>query len=302
MTNPLERDYDTIIDTLRSGDCVPFLGAGASLGYEGVSLPTGGELARKLAEECGYHGYGSDDFLRICQFYELKRGPAALRRAIIRHLRIPDVKPSAVHRTLARFPVTHVLTTNYDELMEEAFRDAGKSPHVAVYNILAATTEEVRAGTEECPIVYKMHGSLDQPTSMICTEDHVVQFLARLIHEEPPLPNSIKELFENRSLLFIGYGLRDWNVRVMIRSMRWRNPPNWIKSFAIQRKPNDQDWADDWESAVLYWNNRENIQCFDKDALEFVLELNKRYGDTLHPPLPGMPPAALAAAPPPPDV
>ncbi len=290
MTNPTEDDYNTIIDTLKSGDCVPFLGAGASLGYEGIGLPTAGELAKKLAEECGYHGAGSDDFLRVCQYYELKRDPRRLRRSIIEKLSIEGVKPSAIHRHLASFPITHVLTTNYDRLMEQAFRDQGKDPEVAVYNIQAISTAELRPGTEARPVVYKMHGSMDDPTSMICTEDHVVQFLARLIHEEPPLPNSIKELFENRSFLFIGYGLRDWNVRVMIRSMRWRNPAGWIKSFAIQRKPENAEFADDWESAVLYWNNRENIQCFDKDALEFVQELGRRYGESL----PSRGPAAVS--------
>jgi NAD-dependent SIR2 family protein deacetylase len=294
MTGPTDDDYNTIIDTLKSGDCVPFLGAGASLGYEGVGLPTAGELARKLAAECGYRGSGSDDFLRVCQYYELKRDPRRLRKAIIEQLSVPGVKPSAIHRLLATFPVTHVLTTNYDKLMEQAFRDEGKDPDVAVYNIQAKTTEELRPGTKDNPVVYKMHGSMDDPTSMICTEDHVVQFLARLIHEEPPLPNSIKELFENRSFLFIGYGLRDWNVRVMIRSMRWRNPVGWIKSFAIQRKPENVEFAADWESAVLYWNNRENIQCFDEDALDFVQELGRRY--TLSP---VKPPDTLPAIPPP---
>ena len=110
--------------------------------------------------------------------------------------------------------------------MERAFKDATppKNPQVAYYHFQSSTPQELKAGTKESPVVYKLHGTMEEPASMICTEDDVVQFLAQIIREDPGLPSSITELFQRRSFLFVGYGLRDWNVRVLIRALRGRKP------------------------------------------------------------------------------
>jgi NAD-dependent SIR2 family protein deacetylase len=274
-----DEQWDRIIEKIKDGCCVPFLGAGASMGFEGPGLPNAKELAKELAVKCGYKGLDQEDFLRVCQYYELKKDAADLRRFIIARLKSPNIRPGKVHRTLAKLPLTHIITTNYDVLMETALLEENKQPVTVVHNIRRLrTAPKLRPGTVQAPVVYKLHGSVEDPTSMICTEDDMVQFVARVIHEEPGLPASIKELFQTCSFLFIGYGLRDWNVRVMIRAMRWAFPlRDWTTSFAIQRRPSDAGFADDWENSVMYWNRKEQIECYDKDVLEFMSELGARY-------------------------
>jgi hypothetical protein len=269
-------DWEAIIKALKSSQCVPFLGAGASLNFEGPGLPTASALAKDLAQESDYQGADKGDFLRVCQFYEMKYGRQVLRLEISKRLSVRGVTPGKVHRILAKLPVTHVLTTNYDRLMERAFENEGKKPEVRFYDILAGGAGDVPTATVEQPVVYKMHGTMDRETSMICTEDDVVQFLARIFREEPGLPRPIKELFEKRSFLFIGYGLRDWNVRVLIRALRFNNPSDWIKSFAVQRRPGPPFGAD-FDAAVTYFGRRESISVFDRDASDFMDELDQRY-------------------------
>jgi len=287
-------DWNAIVRTLRDGDgVVPFLGAGASLGFAGPSLPTGGELAKILAGICQYPGVEQEDFLRVCQYYELWSDPQELRREIVQQISVKGAKPGAIHQTLASFPLTHVLTTNYDRFMETAFQDAGKSPKVIVHDAFSTTAPKVPAGTEKCPVVYKLHGELDNPPSMICTEDDVIQFLARLLRDDPPLPESVKALFESRPFLFIGYGLRDWNIRVLLRAMRPRNRQGYIKSYAIQRRPTDEGLAQEWDRTVIYWDKRENITCYDYEAREFLTMLGNLYNRRSAPQPAG---AGLAAA------
>jgi hypothetical protein len=266
-----------VIKTIKIGECVPFIGAGASMGVNVSGVPTGSELARKIADECNYHGAERDDFLRVCQFCELTDGPHLLRKCIVENLNEARSTPSAVHMTLAELPVTHVLTTNFDSLMERAFKTAQKKPNVVIHDFRSKRAVNVPQGSKDEPVVFKLHGSVDQPSSMVCTEDDVVQFLAGLIHEQPPLPASIRQLFESRSFLFIGYGLRDWNIRVMIRTLRWNNPqPDWIRSFAIQRRPPDKRLAVDFDNMVIYWNRKEGILCFDADAGTFSTQLKEK--------------------------
>jgi hypothetical protein len=277
MSTLTDEAWRLVIKTIKMGDCVPFVGAGASMGLSVSGVPTAGELARKIAAECNYHGADVDDFLRVCQFCELTDGPHLLRKSIVEHLNEASSTPSPVHMTLAELPVTHVLTTNFDTLMERAFKTAQKKPNVVTHDFRSKRAANVPQGSKDEPIVFKLHGSVDQPSSMVCTEDDVVQFLAGLIHEQPPLPTSIRQLFESRSFLFIGYGLRDWNIRVMIRTLRWNNPqPDWIRSFAIQRRPPDKRLAVDFDNMVIYWSRREGILCFDADAGTFSKQLKEK--------------------------
>jgi hypothetical protein len=297
-----EDDWDAILNAVAEGDCVPFLGAGASLGFEGrPGLPTAKELAVDLAKLCQYEGADPEDFLRVCQYYELKKkSRSTLRQHIIKKLTVPGVEPGTIHRTLASLPVTHVITTNYDCLMERAFEEVGKSPKVAVHDIISRISPKVPSGTSQNPIVYKMHGTMKSAATMICTEDDAVQFLAGLFKKDPGLPATIQTLFEERSLLFIGYGLRDWNIRVLIRALRYRKgmPIDWTQSFAIQRRPNKPEDASDWEHTLVYWESRENIKCFDVDAAEFALELGRRFQSRISPPSSAPPPTPAPFVPP----
>jgi hypothetical protein len=268
-----------LVNGIRDEECLIFLGAGASTVPDGeVGLPTGGELSRQLATECGYPGADKSDFLRVCQYYELMQDGHRLRRSIIRKLSVPGLMPGKLHTLIASLPMKCVITTNYDRLMELAFQIRGKQPQVAIYDINGAPSNLSVSITETTPLVYKLHGSMDDPSTMLCTEDDIVQFLACIILGDPPLLPVVRQLFENHTILFIGYGLKDWNIRTMIRAMRGKKRAGWIKSFALQRQfDRSTVAAADWQQSVLYWDRKENVRCLDIDAIPFVEELVRRY-------------------------
>ncbi len=273
-------DWATLVGSIQDSDCLVFLGAGASTVLQGqVGLPTGGQLSQKLAAECEYPGLDKTDFLRVCQYYELVRDGHRLRKAISKELDIPNLRPGELHNLIAKLPIKYVLTTNYDSLMEMAFKDAGKNVRVVVYDIHETAQKEIDGATKERPVVYKLHGTIDDVGTMLCTEDDIVQFLACIILGNPPLMQGIKQLFEDYTMLFIGYGLRDWNIRTMIRAIRGvnRRDRDWVRSFALQRQRDLSEVAvADWKQTVMYWDKKENVQCLDIDAIEFVRELVKR--------------------------
>jgi hypothetical protein len=157
--------------------------------------------------------------------------------------------------------------------MEAAFESQNKSPTVAIFDIWSRALSPFAPGTIKNPVVYKLHGTLAETRTMICTEDDIIEFSARLLQADPDIPSVIRDVFETNSILFLGYGLRDWNVRVMLRALRVRRGNrgvDWAESFAVQRR------TADWDSVVLYFSDKENIKCFDVDALEFVEELCAR--------------------------
>ena len=277
-----DHDWDLIVERIRENKCVPFLGAGASLGFKGPGLPTGGELAQQLAVACKYPGADTRDLFRVAQFWEMTRDRLSLQEKISTLLRVPGVQPSLVHKSLARLPIPYVVTTNFDNLMEKAFEEneeKPKTPTVATYQ-MRGDAVRIAPGTASEPLVYKLHGSISiRDQKLIVTEDDVVEFLCCLMLRDPPLPDVITALFERYSILFIGYGLKDWNIRVMLRALRGgrRAQSAWVRSFAIQRKPDDPALCSEWETTVAYWDKEERLKCFDMDAIDFCTELVRRF-------------------------
>jgi hypothetical protein len=277
---PTDHDWNLIVRRIRANRCVPFLGAAASLGSAGrVGLPTGAELSERLAAACSYPGPDPYDLLRVAQYFQMVYDAEDLRSSIVRDLRARAASPGPVHTAIAAMPFHAVLTTNFDDLMERAFIEAKRTPNVGVYDLRANAGETLEIPTAQKPLVYKLHGSLDRPATILTTEDDIIEFLAALLLRNPDLPLVVKELFTDSSLLFIGYGLKDWNIRVMLRALRSgriRGRAE-VASFAIQRRPSAEDIAQEWEEAVLYWDRHESLRCFDMDATAFAEELQVRF-------------------------
>lgn len=279
MLQPADQDWQLILRRVRSENCIPFLGAGASLGFgNGAGLPTAAQLAANLALGCNYPCPNPTDLLRVAQYYEIVHDPHDLRTFIRDLILKAGARPSVVHTTLAALPFRVVLTTNFDKLMERAFEDAAKAPQTAYYERYGDRREPEKPTLHE-PLVYKLHGTIDELDSMVVTENDIVEFAACVMFGDPPLPEVIKGLFADDSLLFIGYGLKDWNVRVMLRAFREKRRPGKrsTASFAVQRRPAGDGLGQEWERTVLFWKEAEGLRCYDMDAVEFVTELKRRY-------------------------
>lgn len=280
-----DEDIDLIVERIHEERCVPFLGAGVSLGFNGAGLPTASGLAQSLANGCNYPGADKTDLFRIAQYYELVKDRTSLHRRIRTALQVPGVGPGRVHQVIASLPVRYVLTTNFDDLMERAFRDAQKVPEVRMYEMRGDRQQELPIGSREAPLVYKLHGSLDRTDcKMIVTEDDVIEFISCLMVGDPPLPSQIKRLFEDFSVLFIGYGLKDWTIRVMLRALKGGKTfgtPG-VTSFAVQRRPQDQGSGAEWDKSVIYWG-KSDLRCYDVDAVEFIEKLGRRFAPVEQP-------------------
>jgi hypothetical protein len=134
-----------------------------------------------------------------------------------------------------------IVTTNYDVLTEIALQDLGCS-----YDLVVHPTDNIeRAGSvmwwkhgadkpewvrpNELPIdlntttvVYKMHGSgfhaKGAIDSYVITEDDYIDFLSLMMSQQA-IPKLFMSHFYTRQFLFLGYGLRDWNFRVMLKNL-----------------------------------------------------------------------------------
>ncbi len=277
-----------IKESLLNGDVIPFLGAGASLGATpDEGLPSAHALARVLAAKTSFPEEQPPDLATVAQWYEVVAGRRPLHkelRSVFERRRFP---PTALHRYLAGVDAPMlIVTTNYDDLIEQAFEETQKP-----YDLVVHTTDRtlgdrllwwahgakepklVRAAKLDIDlatttVVYQMHGGIDRVEAArdqyVITEDDYVDFLTRLT-KRTAFPSIFAEPFEDRHFLFLGYGLRDWNLRVVLNKVQ----------RDLQRGLDLTSWAIDAHPSSLeqrFWQDR-GVEVFKMTIAEFLAEI-----------------------------
>src|SRR5262249_45940969 len=106
-------------EAILGGECVLFAGAGLS---RGAGLPDWGQLMDRLARELEIASRDGLDNLDLAQWFRQRFTPAGLEEIIRATFADPDAapRPTLAHYLLMSLPVRHVITTNYDDLLERA--------------------------------------------------------------------------------------------------------------------------------------------------------------------------------------
>jgi NAD-dependent SIR2 family protein deacetylase len=154
---------DTYAQALADQNAAIFAGAG-------LSIPAGmvdwKGLLKNIAREIGLDVKKEDDLITVAQFhYNEHGGRHKINQALI-HEFARRAKLTENHRILARLPIRTYWTTNYDTLIEESLKEAGKTPDVKTTVANLATTLPRRDA-----VVYKMHGDIAQPDKAVVTKD-----------------------------------------------------------------------------------------------------------------------------------
>jgi hypothetical protein len=221
-----EGDWDNLLANIEAGSCTPFLGAGACV----PRLPSATELAQEWAEKYGYPLEDGSDLSRVAQFLATTRSNTFPKLQIKKRfdgLLTPDPGPeNDLHALLASLPLPVYVTTNYDDLMFRALHAKGKDPRQELCrwnNLIKQSYPSIYDADPEfqpsvdAPLVYHLHGNTQFPPSLVLTEDDYLDFLINM--DEKLLPPRIQEAFTGASILFLGYGLNDWNFRLLFRTM-----------------------------------------------------------------------------------
>lgn len=273
-------------------------------------LPTGGELARHLARAYDYEEDDSDDLLQVSQFASLMNGPSVLKEEL-RKVFNGECPPTTVHRFFASLPRRLraagvpvpvdasgcgylIITTNYDDLLERALRAEGERFHTLTYiadgdepgwyrHKPPAGAAEVMRDPEKIqfdglPVVLKIHGAVyrDDPAhdSFVITEEHYIDCLARVHLFFDTLPKAIPARLQRANVLFLGYSLRDWNVRAMLHHLL-KEQKGQFQSWAVLNRPRAVD--------TKMWPLR-HVDIIAEDLDRYMAALDARLQTRLQPP------------------
>jgi DNA-binding SARP family transcriptional activator len=236
--------YEEVAAALLAGRLVPVVG------HDVAAL--GDELARRV-------GYDEDghDLARVAQFVALTRGSGPLHDELVSVLEA-SAAPTAVHRLLAALPpvlrsrgLPHQLlvTTSYDLALEQALLEAGeefdvvsyivtgrdrgrfahRDPSGATHVIDIPNTYASELSLERRTIVLKLHGGTDN--GFVVTEDDYIGYLA---HGDvaTAIPVGLAARLRRSHFLFVGYGMREWSLRLVFARMAAGEPLSY-RSWAV---------------------------------------------------------------------
>ncbi|WP_421937370.1 SIR2 family protein [Phenylobacterium sp.] len=269
------RDY---LKELEAGNAAIFAGAG-------LSAPAGfvdwRELLRGLADELDLNIDLESDLVSVAQFHVNAAGDNRnrLNQAVIDAL-AADNPPTHNHRTLARLPISTWWTTNYDQLIERALRDAGKIVDVKVDTLQLANTRPRRDA-----IVYKMHGDVDRPNEAVLTRDDYEGYNVK----RGAFTSALAGDLVSKTFLFLGFSFTDPNLEQVLSKVRLTFQKNQRRHFALFRRR--ARLADETEDAFVHAQARQlcvvadlkryNVEVIFVDSYdqidEILTELERRY-------------------------
>ena len=291
---------DDIAEALKEGRLVPFLGPGANLcGHpegnweQAPYAPSDRELAAYLSR-----GSGSRDIrelVQVSQDMELISSTSLSRE--LRSALTRNFKATPLHSLLASIPrilrenvespsYPLIVTSNYDDVLELEFKrqdeeydlasyiargkDRGKfslTPHGGTPVTLTKTNSYLLSFAERT-VILKIHGAVNRndpkEDGFVITEDHYIDYMVKkeFFNLVPP---ELGRKLRDGNLLFLGYRLRGWNLRIIMRRI-WGEETLRCDSWAIEDGP---------ATAEQYWRKR-NVAVLGLNLQQFVEEMEKR--------------------------
>ena len=267
-------------------------------------LPCAEELAAGLAERFGI-APAQLDLPGIAQYVYVTRGKPDLYRALRRLVTAdPTPGPvhrflARFPRTLRELGLEKryqlIVSTNFDMTLEQAFDDELEPYDLAVY--MASGPDKgkfVHFPAEGAPrpiadpnsytklpmgidydlertVILKIHGAVDGnigdyrwKENYVITEDHYIDYLSRSPIESL-VPVQVLDKLRESHCLFLGYTVRDWNLRVFLKRI-WEGSLG-AKSWAVGPDPDPVEkelWA------------QSNVDLYSSDLADYTAALHDR--------------------------
>lgn len=197
--------------------------------------------------------------------------------------------PWDAYKILASLELPVYITANLNKMLESALEEAGKRPRAMIspWNEYVISQEpmygpqrEAFGPTPETPLVYHLFGRLNEPDSVVLTEDDHFKYLIGVTKNADLVPTAVQEALTNRALLFLGFRLEDWNFRVLFQSLlsfegealRKYTKRRFVH-IAVQLEPEGLQNPEIARNYLEKYFGEENINLYWGSTEEFIKEL-----------------------------
>jgi hypothetical protein len=250
-----------------NGQLVLFLGSGVSAG---AGLPTWQELIEKLAAQTNIGIEAIEGLLErdlrdqatILERRWERNDGVSLRDSLAEMLQAD--RYALMHGLLTSLATKEAVTTNFDNLYEEAAMAAGKK--------LAVLPDNPQATDGRW--LLKLHGTVDEPDKIVLTRSDFLE----MPRQHRALMGLVQGLLMMRHLVFVGYSLRDEDFHELIhelRTARGNNVASIVRGTVLTLRDDRLErelWADDLDIVPMS-SDREISTAVAARELEMFVDL-----------------------------
>jgi hypothetical protein len=206
-----------LLEAVRRGEVVLFLGAGASRGADsdnGTSIPDGPALAKALADRF-LGGEDADRPLAVVAELAISENDPLTVQTFIKEM-FSHFHPASFHNLLPTVRWTALVTTNYDLIIEESYAAVPGAVQKPVPFVRNSDRVEQRLRAADALPLLKLHGCISHYTEidvpLILTIDQYVT------HRKgrDRLFSRFRDFASESTVVFVGHALEDADLRQAI--------------------------------------------------------------------------------------
>lgn len=200
MKNYIEESKRIIQNNSKNNKLVVFVGAGVSANS---GIPTWSNIINKIKKKTDINT-DEKDYLKVAQYYYNSRDKKEYYEFLESELNI-DTKPNEIHDKLLELNPYHIITTNYDNLIEQQAIQKGM-----FYDVVRK--DEDLPYTPNNKMIIKMHGDFKN-RNIVFKEDDYLSYSQNF----KLIETYIKSLFSTHTILFVGYSLSDPDIQYIFQ-------------------------------------------------------------------------------------
>lgn len=271
----------SLVEDFRSRRAAIFVGAGLS---KAAGLPGWSDLLTDILDRAKQRSFlpskvverdlrtllkDSSKYLSVAQELEELMG-AQFRDELVRALREAKAQPSTAHRILPDLPLSLIVTTNYDKLVEQAYFERGSWLPVYTYE---DADDFVDALWSKERFILKAHGDLDRKKTMVITQKDY----RKLVRTEFGYRYVVANVFMSHTVLFLGVSLRDPELALFLGYLQDAFRGSGHEHFALVPKTDFSEvdsrrWRMDFRVRTL----RYDPSADHREVVEFLEALRDR--------------------------
>lgn len=209
-----------LVDAVRIGRIAPFVGAGLS---RACGYPMWGEALRKIAQKL--EGLAVQDIEPLMATYDYLQAAQVLHDAAadqVRHFIKTEFRQrgaiSGPVKLLPQLANGCIVTTNFDTVIEDLFREGGQPLDGYMHGTQAGNNfvQRLLRG-ERC--ILKLHGDAGQGNTHVFTRSQYQAAYGEPFAFQNQLPRALRQIFISHSLLFLGCSLEQDKTLDLFKSV-----------------------------------------------------------------------------------
>lgn len=206
----LNKSFEKIKNYMDMGKVSVFVGAGVSALSK---YPSWNALVKTMSDEIGYtkeneeKNFSSEELLKIPQmYYNTYKEKKYLEK--VQTVFSGEYKTNEIHDLIFSLKPKNILTTNYDTLLEQTSVKFGRN-----YSVINSD-RAVSSGVSNQYLI-KLHGDFN--AKFVLKEQDYLDYETDYML----IDNLVKSIFATTLVIFVGYGLNDYNIKLIL---------NWVKN------------------------------------------------------------------------